>query len=100
MSVLPCAEGLVPARVVVWDWCYWRLACMFFCRDVYSAAVYWRGVYFVCVLLFCIVDIDGVEYGVLEVKYYFFHLFISLVCTVNMEFFRDLHYVCPFGLLV
>jgi hypothetical protein len=37
------------------------------CGDVYSAAVCWRGVQ-LCMLLFCIVIIYGVEYRILETK--------------------------------
>jgi hypothetical protein len=41
------------------------------------------------VLLFCIVIIHDVEYRVLEVKQYFFHLFILLV--LNVEIFQAVH---------
>jgi hypothetical protein len=60
-------------------------------RDVYGAALCWRGVNFVCVLLFCVVVINGVKYRVLEVKWYFVHVFILLMCATNMEFFKAVH---------
>jgi hypothetical protein len=69
VSFLPYVEGVVPERMAVWDWCYWCYACCMFLRgDAYIGAVCWRGVDFVCVLLFCIVIIYDVEYGILEVK--------------------------------
>jgi hypothetical protein len=60
------------------------------CVDVYSAAVCWRGVE-LCVLMFCIVIICGVEYRIFENKQYFVHLFILLVRAINMEFFKAAH---------
>jgi hypothetical protein len=55
------------------------------CGDVYSAAVCWRGME-LCVLIFCIVVIYGVDYRILEVKKYFVHLFILWLCAINTDF--------------
>jgi hypothetical protein len=60
------------------------------CDDVYGAAVCWLAVDFVCLLLFCVIIINGVEYRVLEVKQYFVHLFI-LMFSINIEFFKTVH---------
>jgi hypothetical protein len=60
------------------------------CRDVYSAAVCWRGVE-LCVLIFCIAIIYGVEYRILEIKRYFVHLFILFVRAINIKNFKAVH---------
>jgi hypothetical protein len=73
-------------------------ACILY-GDVYSAAVCWRGVE-LCVLMFCIVIICGVEYTILEMKQYFIHLFILLVCTKNMDSFKSIHMSAFWGLFV
>lgn len=39
-------------------------------------------------LMFCIGIIYDVEYSILEIKQYFVHLFNSLACAINMEFFK------------
>jgi hypothetical protein len=57
--------------------------------DVYSAAVCWRGVDFVCVL-FCIVVIYDIE-----CRTVFRLLFILLVRAINMGFFKAV-LVCAF----
>jgi hypothetical protein len=62
-----------------------------------SAGVVWNCI---CMLLFCIVIIHGVEYMSLEIKQYFDHLFILLVTAINMEVFQGCSYVYLFGLSV
>jgi hypothetical protein len=52
LDVFPCFYYLVlvPVRAAVWDWCWfcWH-ACFFLRDDVYSAALCWHGMDFVCV---------------------------------------------------
>jgi hypothetical protein len=61
---------------LVFSYLVWRARCLhewlcgtgaigvYACSDVYSAAVCWRDVE-LCVLMFCIVNIYGVEYRIL-----------------------------------
>jgi hypothetical protein len=101
-SFFPCA-GILVFSCLTWRVCYlheWVCvtaaigvmpACTL-CGDVYtySAAICWRGVE-LCVLMFCIAIIRGVEYRILEIKQYFVHLFILLVRAINMEFFKAVY---------
>jgi hypothetical protein len=53
-SYLVC-RVFVLIRGAVWDWCCLYLPECFLCGDVYGAAVCWRGVNSVCILLLCVV---------------------------------------------
>jgi hypothetical protein len=68
LLTLSCVLLLVGATVRDWQCFRW-----FECRvsvDVYSAAVCWCGVSCLCVLLFsfCVVIVNGVKYGILEIE--------------------------------
>jgi hypothetical protein len=57
------------------------------------------GIVCVRVLLFYIVIIYGVEYRILEIKQYFFHLFILLVRAINIEILKAVHMSAFWGYL-
>jgi hypothetical protein len=62
--------------------------------DVYGAAVCWRGVE-LCFNVLYSDYVYGVEYRILKIEQYLVHLFILLVCEINMEFFKVVH-MCAF----
>jgi hypothetical protein len=68
------------------------------CCDVYSSAVCWPGVE-LCVLIFCMVVICGVEYRILYIRQCFVHLFILLVRTINMRFSKSVRMTASLGYL-